>query len=86
MTIPTTAYQPIPDAAFAALGGGRIAYLRAISPDELKRIIPDAPDVAPGLALWGLLNADGTPILITDSREAALANARENELVTLAVN
>jgi hypothetical protein len=32
------------------------------------------------LSLFALLGADGTPILLTESRETAIANAWQNEL------
>ena len=72
--------------AFAVLGGGKIAYLRPISSEEVRELFPQAPELAPGLKLFVLLNADGTPILLTDSREAALANALQNELTTVSVH
>ena len=72
--------------AFAVLGGGQIAYVRAIRSEEVPALFPQAPALAPGLRLFSLHAADGTPILITDSREAALANAREHELDTVSVH
>jgi hypothetical protein len=49
-------------------------------------MFPQAPEIAPGLQLFALLAADGTPIMVTDSREAAVANAWSNELQTLSVH
>ena len=72
--------------AFAVLGGGQIAYVRAIRSEDVSTLFPQAPALAPGLRLFSLHAADGTPILITDSREAALANAREHELDTVSVH
>jgi hypothetical protein len=72
--------------ALAALGGGRIAYVRALRSEDVSTIFPQVPNMAPGLKLFSLHAADGTPILLTDTREAALANAREHELVTLSVH
>ena len=72
--------------ALAVLGGGRIAYVRPIRSEEVSTLFPQAPALAPGLQLFSLHAADGTPILITDSREAALANAREHELDTVSVH
>ena len=72
--------------AFAVLGGGRIAYVRAIRSEDVPALFPQAPALTPGLRLFSLHAADGTPILITDSREAALANAREHELDTVSVH
>jgi hypothetical protein len=49
-------------------------------------LFPQAPRLAPGIELFALHAADGTPILQTDSREAALANARDHELETVSVH
>ncbi len=72
--------------AFAVLGGGEIAYVRPIRSEEVKRLFPQAPSLAPGLKLFSLHAADGTPIIVTDSREAAVANAREHELDMVSVH
>ena len=66
--------------SFAALGGGRIAYVRPLNPDEAKGLFPQMPQVVPELELWALLGADGTPIMLADSREAVELNAQENDL------
>jgi hypothetical protein len=36
--------------------------------------------------LFALLGADGTPIMLTDSRDAALANALQQELQTVSLH
>lgn len=79
-------FRIMPDDVFAALGGGQVAYLKPMTGEQLHDLIPDAPPVAPDLALWGLVGANGLPILITDSREAAIANAREHDLMMVALN
>ena len=38
--------------------------------DEAKDLFPGLPPVTPGHELWALLAADGTPIMLADSREA----------------
>lgn len=72
--------------ALANLGEGQIAYVRAIRSDDLSRLFPQAPALQPGLDLFALLGADGTPILVTDSRNAAIANAWENDLTPVSVH
>lgn len=72
--------------ALAGLGGGEIAYVRTIRSEDVKALFPQAPQIAPGMTLFTLHAADGTPIMLTDSREAALANAMEHELVTVSVH
>jgi hypothetical protein len=72
--------------SLAGLGGGRIAYLRPMRSDEVKTLFPDVPPIAPGLDLWALLAADGTPIMLADSREALVMNAHENDLETVSLH
>lgn len=72
-------------AELAALGEGRVAYVKAIRSDEVNALFPQAPAMAPGLNLFALLSASGTPILLTDSRDAALANAWAHDLQTVSL-
>ena len=73
-------------AEFAALGEGEVAYVKPMQSDEVQRLFPQAPAIAPGLQLFALLSASGTPILLTDSRDAALANAWAHDLETVALH
>ncbi len=77
---------PLTPAEFAALGTGEVAYLKSMTSDELLRIFPQAPEIQSGLQLFALLSADGAPILVTDSREAATANAWEHDLRMVSVH
>lgn len=72
--------------ALAHLGQGHVAYVRAIRSDELNRLFPQAPALQPGLDLFALLGADGTPIMVTDSKATAIANAWEHELTPVSVH
>lgn len=72
--------------ALALLGGGKIAYVKPVRSEDVKRMYPHAPELQPGMQLFALHAADGTPIMLTDSREAAVANAWSNELETLSVH
>jgi hypothetical protein len=72
--------------ALAVLGGGKIAYLRTVRSEDVQREFPQAPALEPGTLLYALHAADGTPIMLTDSREAALANAWSQELETMSVH
>ena len=77
---------PISLEALAGLGGGKIAYIKSIRSEDVRTLFPQAPDLAPGLKLFALHAADGTPIMVTDSREAALANASDHQLETVSVH
>jgi hypothetical protein len=72
--------------ALALLGGGRIAYVKSIRSEDVPSLFPQAPQIAPGLKLFALHAADGTPIMLTDSRAAAIANAWSHELETVSVH
>lgn len=72
--------------AFAIFGGGKLAYVKPIRSEDVHRLYPQAPELAPGMDLFALHAADGTPILVTDSREAAVANAMTHELETVSVH
>lgn len=80
------ASPPFSDEQFAHLGGGSLAYLRSIRSEDIARLFPQAPPVQPGLKLFALLAADGTPIAVTETKDAALANAFANELTTVSVH
>mgnify|MGYP001351614520 CR=1 FL=1 len=71
---------------FAALGAGEVAYVKEMTADEVKRVFPGAPKLEPGLSFFALLAADGSPILLTDSRETATANAWEHDLKTVSLH
>ena len=53
--------------ALAHLGDGEIAYIKAIRSEDVPAMFPQAPQIAPGLQLFALHAADGTPIMVTDS-------------------
>jgi hypothetical protein len=72
--------------ALAQLGGGQIAYVKAIRSEDVPTLFPQVPEIQPGLKLFALHAADGTPIMLTDSREAAVANAWSHELETVSVH
>ena len=68
------------------LGDGRIAYVKTIRSEDVHKLFPQAPKIAPGMKLFALHAADGTPIMLTDTREAAIANAWSHELETVSVH
>ena len=70
----------------AHIGEGAIAYVKTIRSEDAQRLFPQAPDIRPGLRLFALLGADGTPILLSDSKDVLIANAWENQLQTVSVH
>jgi hypothetical protein len=70
----------------AKLGGGKIAYIRVMTPDEAKAMFPAIEGLPTGINLYALHAADGTPIALTDSRQAAVGHAMGDELEVAAVH
>jgi hypothetical protein len=70
----------------AHLGAGKIGYIRKISPSDVERCFPEAPELDPGLDLWALFGADGTPILLTDNRSSTFFKAAEDDLKTVTLH
>jgi hypothetical protein len=78
--------QLITPEALAQLGGGHVAYMRTVDAEEVHRLFPQAPRIAPGTKLWALHAADGTPIVLADNPNAVLANAAEHDLTMVSVH
>jgi hypothetical protein len=70
----------------AQMGDGAIAYVRQMRSEDIQLAFPQIGEIEPGLRLFALLSADGTPILLTDSRDDAFANAWEHDLETVSVH
>lgn len=74
------------DRELAALGGGRVAYIKQLSSEEAVKLYPSASDLPPGVRLFALHAADGTPIALTDTRQAAVGHAMGDELEIASVH
>ena len=70
----------------ARLGGGQVAYIKTMSSDEALRMFPAIEDLPHGINLFALHAADGTPIALTDTRQAALSHAMDGELEIASVH
>lgn len=70
----------------ARLGGGQVAYIKTLSSDEAQLMYPALEDVPCGINLFALHAADGTPIALTDTRQAALSHAMDGELEIAPLN
>jgi len=70
----------------ARLGGGEVAYIRVLTSEEAQRLYPAVEGLPPGVNLFALHAADGTPIALTDSRQAALSHAMGDKLEVISVH
>jgi hypothetical protein len=63
-----------------AIGAGFLAYVKPIGPEDASRMLGQAVEPGPEGKLFALFNANGAPISISRSREAAMGDAAEHEL------
>ena len=70
----------------ASLGGGVLAYVREIEAKDAKVLLGEGMVLPPKAKLFCLYNADGTPVSISGTREAALGSAFEHELTPASVH
>jgi hypothetical protein len=72
--------------ALAAMGGGELAYIRAFRAAELRHLFPQSAELHPAVQLYALFAADGTPLMLADTRDAVLSGAWNNELAMASVH
>lgn len=70
----------------ARLGGGEVAYIKTLSPAEASKMFPMIEGLPQGVNLFSLHAADGTPIALTDTLQAAIGHAQEGELAIAALH
>jgi hypothetical protein len=70
----------------ARLGGGKVAYIKVMSHDEAKELFPAIEGLPTGIDLYALHAADGTPLVLTDSHQAAVGHAMGDELEIASVH
>lgn len=70
----------------AMLGNGALGYIREIEPDSAARLLGPQINVPGDIRLFCLYGADGTPMSISASFEAAFAAARQHELTPVTVH
>ena len=70
----------------ALLGEGALGYIREIEINEARRLLGGEASVSPESRLFCLYNADGTPVSISASKEAAMGSACEHELMAMSVH
>ncbi len=74
------AMPKISPSELAKLGGGKVAYIKMLSSDEANRMYPAVKGLPKGISLYALHAADGTPLALTDSRQAAIGHAMGDKL------
>jgi len=70
----------ITELELARLGDGQVAYIKSMTSAEARRMFPSVKGLPRGIDLFALHAADGTPIALTDSHQAAVGHAMDGEL------
>lgn len=70
----------------ARLGDGHVAYIRTMSSSDAKKMFPMVSDIPNGINLFALHAADGTPIALTDTLQAAIGHAQDGDLSIAALH
>lgn len=68
------------ESEFVKLGGGVVAYIKTMTSEEARAMFPAVEGLPGGINLYALHGADGTPIALTDSKQAAIGHALGDEL------
>ena len=76
----------ISETDLAHMGGGALAYIREIEGEEATRLLGKETVLAPDSKLFCLYHANGTPVSISGTREAAIGSAFEHELMPMSVH
>jgi hypothetical protein len=78
--------MPMSPEMLATLGENRVAYIKAMRSEDVAFLCAEAPMLEPGYQVFVLHAADGTPIILADSHESAMAGAASHELETVSLH
>ena len=70
----------------ASLGGGVLGYVKEIEAADAKAMLGGTVSLPAKGRLYCLYNADGTPISISGSKEAAIGSAFDHDLTPASLN
>jgi len=71
---------------FATLGGGVIAYIKPLTLAEASRMFPAVRGLRMSINLFSLHAADGTALALTDTKQAAIGYAIDDDLQIASVH
>ncbi len=70
----------------AQLGNGALSYIREVEGRDIIRMVGAQAQVSPDAKLFCLFNANGSPISISGTRQAAAESAEEHELLAISLH
>lgn len=74
------------DMEFAMLGDGSVSYIRKLTSEQATELFPFVSGVPKDAEVFALHSANGTPLALADSHGAAIAQAMEDDLITVSVH
>jgi len=74
------------ESELATWGGGVVAYIKTLTSDEASRMFPAVEGLPQGINLFSLHAADGTPLALTDTKQAAIGHAIDDDLEIASVH
>src|SRR4029079_19382569 len=82
----TYASQVMTEHELATLGGGVVAYIKTLTADEASRMFPTIEGLPKGINLFSPHAAARTPPALTDTRQAAIGHAIDDDLEIASVH
>jgi hypothetical protein len=70
----------------AQIGNGALSYIREVEGKDVLRMVGPNAQIQPNAKLYCLYNANGAPISVSGSPEAAAVSAYEHELLPISVH
>ena len=81
-----TVHPLITQDALAHLGDGRLAYVKTVRSEDVAHMFPQAPKIEPGIKLFALHAADGTPLTVVADRHLAFATVSQHDMQAMSVH
>jgi hypothetical protein len=85
-TVPHVHGHFMSELELAQLGGGRVAYIKTLSGKDAHKLFPAVDGLTDYRELFSLHAADGTPLALTDTLQAAITHAQEGDLAIAALH
>ncbi len=70
----------------AKMGDGKVAYIRVMTSAEAHKLFPMVDGLPDNSSIFALHSADGTPLALTDSRQAAVGHALGDRLEVASIH
>jgi len=80
------AFADLDQQTFAQMGNNAIAYMRKITSEDIYEKFPHVKDVNAGKVFWAMFAADGSLLVLADSRSDLTDSAFYSDLTAIRLN